>query len=269
MSNTTWADDYSSDEGSIDQERDQPQYRNTSDERAVGLPRDTSSAPSQGPYVLAIANINYAASRKDVGVFFEKKGCKIANLDLNTRPDGTFAGSAVMEFNDRDSMGLGLRMNGELFMDKALRTKAWEERPRRHLGAEGGGPHRDGRGRHAGGRLDSGGRSTGNDHYQHQENFRHRQQQEQRDYARKGRDFNQSGPPRDFRDRGPARDRSREGDHRVSKDPAHVPPAAERPRIVLQPRTLPLEDVGKVTVAPTSIFGAGKPQDETRYEVSI
>lgn len=264
MSAKRWADEYSSDEGSIDPESDEE-----SEPKVAPNPVSKGSQPSKSAqpvktsntqpvhseqYIAYISSINPAASRMDVGRFFEEKSCAIAKLDLQLSVPVGRNSTAIMELKDANSLAIALTLNGESFQGIPIRTKVFEVRS--HQQNQGGAVHRQ--------QPQQGGRGGFRDN---------------RDVPR--------GPGRNEEDRFPGRrqDAGRDGgrgrgggtsrERPVSREVAAAPPAppvpATRPKLNLAPRTLPVDLIGKSVAEETKpdIFGGGKPHDDALYEVSI
>lgn len=275
MSAKRWADEYSSDEGSVDPE-DEPVEKAQPAATKAKAPAD--KAPHQSSYnvvpprqevasLIAYVTVSgSSATRDDVGNFFQSKGCSIKNLDFtvfDNRPS-----TAIIEFRDPESMDICLRLNGEAFQGNPIRTQVFEPREK----GQGRGPQGLAHGQ---GHL-QGGRGGQQQHRGGEDRFSGRKT---------------SGPPRDD-SRGDARGDvrgdgrgggrggsgfSRDRHERSAPGPGPYPakeaaapaPPASRPKLVLQPRTLPVEIIGKTVADETKpdIFGGGRPHDELQYEV--
>ncbi len=244
--NKKWAEDYSSEEGSAD-EADLVSEDEV-DEKDVDLSHmsitnsSDVNAKVENPsgLLVQISDINFLSSREDIGGFFEEAGCKIAKFDLLKFQNGKSKGLAVMQLHDADSVRLSLEMNGKEFAGRLLHVKRFDEgfgtksvarKPEPHHKDRGVNDVRDrsgfpGRGRDRN-KLDSGGRGHGVLEFENRTK-KHNPIQQKAELARES--------------------------------------VAVRPKLILQPRTLPIELSGGKTVA--AIFGEGKPHDVTDYEVS-
>lgn len=256
MSAKRWADEYSSDEGSIDPESDEESVpkaapvaatKSAANTKSVQPAKTTSSQPVRSEqYIAYISSINPAATRKDVGLFFEEKSCAIANLDVHCTPNRN--STATMEFKDANSLAIALSLNGETFQGIPIRTKVFEIRPgyqRQQQAPQGGrGGFRDNRDAPRGpGRSED-------------DRFQGRRQDAGRDG---GRGRGGAGTSRE-------RPATREG---TVSAPVAPPVPATRPKLNLAPRTLPVDLIGKAVAEETKpdIFGGGKPHDDALYEV--
>lgn len=261
--NKNWAEQESSDEGSLVDEEEftavidsgkscaekslyavQPPEPSTSQQQQQQHQRRHQHGQRQGggfrggqthniDSLVAFVNfIDAEASRAEVGSFFEVLGCAISRLELFPPSQRKLHDqrehskqSAMIEFKDRQSMDICLRANGARFGESLLRTSVY--RPPGHSGnAAGrrGPPAADNRGRRG---------------------------------------------ERTFDVRADHRSGSAHGSV-ASADAASVPsstPPTGRPKIVLQPRTKPLEEVGKPAAANPSIFGGGRPREEMEVKV--
>jgi hypothetical protein len=253
MSAKRWADEYSSDEGSVDgsDEESEPLPARSAAPKASTTAPTKISQPSHDPtpstpvYIAHVSNINAAATRKDVGNFFEGKGCKISNLDVHPTQDKN--STATLGFKDAESLSIALSLNGELFQGLQIRTKVYEARISQAHGQGQQGGRGQGRG--------DGGRGGFRDSRDNRQDQRTNHREEDRFPGRR-QETGRGG-------RGGA------GTSRERAAPAPAAPAVPttRPKLVLAPRTLPVQNIGKVDETKPDIFGGGKPHDEILYEV--
>ena len=262
MSAKNWADEYSSDEGSVDPEDEPVQKPMEKPSKRQAAPAVSQSAyavtapDTSVPFIAFVSSINFTVTRNEIGAFFESKGCAISRLDLLFTDDGKSKGSAVIEFKNKESLNICLGLNGEKVKGIQIRTKVYDMRPadanRSRDVHKSGGDVRS---------LARDGKTSRNDN-DNEERFPGRRIGGGPPGAGPGaiRGGGRAG-------QGSAGDRERGSRERESA-PAPVP--ASRPRIVLQPRSLPLETIGKEVSDATKpdIFGGGRPHDELVYEVS-
>lgn len=249
MSAKRWADEYSSDEGSVDgsDEELEPLPAQSAAPKASSTAPTKITQPSQAPspstpaYIAHVSNISAAATRTDVGNFFEGKGCKISNLDVNKNS------TATLGFKDAESLSIALSLNGEAFQGLQIRTKVYETRnPQAHSqGQQGGRGQGRGDGGRGGFRDSRDNRQDPRNNYREEDRFPGRKQET----GRGGRGG--AGTSRE----------------RAAPVPAAPAVPATRPKLVLAPRTLPVHNIGKVEETKPDIFGGGKPHDEILYEV--
>lgn len=263
MSAKRWADEYSSDEGSIDPESDEESVPKVAPLVATKSVANSKSAPPgktagvqpvrPEQYIAYISSINPAATRTDVGRFFEEKSCAIANLDVHLVPNRN--STATMEFKDANSLSIALTLNGETFQGIPIRTKVFEVRS--HQPSHHGGPglrQQPQQGGRGGGFRDNRDAPRGPGRNE-EERFPGRRQDAGRDGGR---------------GRGGGAGTSRERPMReAASAPAAPPVPATRPKLNLAPRTLPVDLIGKAVAEETKpdIFGGGKPHDDALYEV--
>lgn len=216
--------------------------------------------------------IRYSARLEDIEEFLRENEVEFVRIDMINDREGRFSGKAKVELVDDNAFDRFLGLKGATFMDKDILTKEWEaERPRRD--------DRDRRGGGRGGRGDD-----------------RREPREPREYApREPREYAPRPAPshgdarrydngdrqdrrdaprdRDFGDRdrrrpnnssqGP-RDRDERRPRREGEEEAPAVPA-ERRRVVLAPRTKPIEEIGQPAARP-DIFGGGRPHDELEFQ---
>jgi RNA recognition motif. (a.k.a. RRM, RBD, or RNP domain) len=224
------------------------------------------------PYRAFVGNLNHSATEDDIGHFFHGLGCHVTDVHLSKAEDGAPKGFCHMEFGNRDSLRIALEQNNRQFMGRAIRLDIAEPRPGRASGGSryggGGGGGRYDEPRGGGGRSGGGYNDTrrGGDHHREQDpnfaSFGSRGSREHRDdYYR--------GPPQE---RGPPQGGAGGGGGLGSGISA-----PSRPKLVLAPRTKPIEAeaaksatdgaAAEPAARPASIFGAGKPQELSKYEV--
>lgn len=229
-----WADQDSSDEGSVDPE----------DEEVEKEPQQSQREPTLFAFA---SGISASTSREEMGAYFESRNCKILSLEARPAEDSRFLVVRI-GFGETDSLENCLKASGENFKGHVLKVSLKYEPSVPHHSQHGG--------RVSGG----GGRGGGRNDY------RDRDPRERGDRGDRG----------DRDRRGPGREDSRggRGGGRISREthmaaPVDPSPPATRKKIVLAPRTLPVETIGKPVVVKAEIFGGGKPHDEIEYEVRI
>lgn len=180
------------------------------------------------PYIVEIKCADFEQDSIDriaVGHFFQDRGCNIVRLEVWKN------GTARMEFEDEDSIITCMSMHGKLFDSNPLE-------------------------------IEASGSSTNRKNVNNRHNSQ-RSYENQRDYRDRDRDRDSTRDNRGRENRGRS---SRQFTNRGSttlNSTATSP--TERPKIVILPRTLPLENIGKPvsSLLKPQIFGEGKPQDET------
>lgn len=241
-----WADDYSSDEESVDaNDKDLV----SDDEELVAPPvqqllkrpvencinNDITPSTEDVSLIAYVSGISFSVDRKALGTFFETAGCLLLNVEMIEK------GTALIKFANKESLDICLKMDNTLLQGRNFRTAVFNaQEPPRTPRSDGG--HR-GRGfsdgREKGGyRGGSGGRDGGRG---------------------RGRGFGDTD-----RNRGPP---GAPHAKRIQSSEAQSEAPLTRPKLNLQPRSLPVEAIG-VPVVKATIFGEGRPQDEQAYEVS-
>jgi RNA recognition motif-containing protein len=296
---TNWADDDgSSDEGSVGGNEEVPVVEEPVKSTVAPETKPTHSSRSSG-FTVHVSNLPYSVDDITLGNFFVDGQCNVKDVIMHVdRETKRSRGSAHVEFLDQASMDKALTANGVDFGGRALSVTIAEDRK----GFRGGGD-RDRGGRQSGGRNNRdrdyqprGDRDRGD------RGDRDRGDRGDRDRGDRGdRDRGDRGDRRERRDRDDNRDgsfdnrRGQRGDGFGSgrgggrgggrgdreRSPRGAPnaapaadaatpaaaPAAERPKLNLAPRTLPVEAVGAPVVNP-SIFGDGKARDEAKVAPS-
>lgn len=193
-----------------------------------------------------VMGIKYSANRNELEDFLWENGVQTTFIDFVKQSDGKFAGKAKVEFASEESYENFLNLNGASFQGKEILTKEWESRssggrPEGGRGGRGGGDRDrdDRRGGYPGGRGGDRDRDS---------NYRGHERREPRPDTR------------EF----PGR-RTHNAEEATGADKATEAPK-ERPRLVLAPRTKPVEEIGKPAVRAADIFGGGKAHDEFEYE---
>ena len=235
-----WADDHSSDEESIDQEEEEIVESTNKEHPPTKVENRSSHIPQeQGLEIVGfVSSVSSSVSREDIGLYFEQKGCNILNLAVKPADDARYVVARVI-FADQESLDIFLKLDGDKFKGNAIRTgKTLESRSVSSNNQGRGGRHPADVGGYGGRRGPRG--SSRDDHNGSKRN--------------------------DFRGRGGNTRSGRE----VTVDVQTVPPVpVVRPKLILQPRTLPIENIGKVEDNKTDIFGGGKAHDDLQYEVFL
>lgn len=266
-----WADDDgSSDEGSDNE-----------DVPVVEEPVKSAPAPAPAPeskpthssrnsgFTVHVSNLPYSVDDITIGNFFVDGQCNVKDVILHVdRETKRSRGTAHVEFEDQASMDKALTANGVDFGGRSISVTVAEDRR----------GFRGGNDRDRGGRQ-SGGRGKDRDYQPRGDRRDRKDRDDRRDGSfdnRRGQrgDGFSSGRGGGERSRGEKGDRDRDRDNRHTSrgatsastsiaDGAPSTAPAERPKLNLAPRTLPVEAVGAPVVNP-SIFGEGKPRDESK-----
>lgn len=207
------------------------------------------------PYIVEVACRAFMqVDRKTVGFLFEDIGCNISRVELDGRE-----GIAHIEFKDEFSIIKCFSRDGQLYKDSSIKITATKlpsdannynnRRSRSDYQRGGGGGERN----------------------------NYRNTRDSRD-NRETRENNRDNRDRDYRDRDRGEyDNGRDARNRLSRqndrprqqfkpaDGEDLPP--ERPKIVILPRSLPVDSIGKpvASLLKPEIFGGGKPHDEAEY----
>mmetsp|Transcript_16822 Transcript_16822/g.25293 ORF Transcript_16822/g.25293 Transcript_16822/m.25293 type:complete len:427 (-) Transcript_16822:153-1433(-) len=197
-----------------------------------------------GPYVAHIGNLLYSIDENYLRTFFEKRGCHVQDVRIHKNETGRSKGSAHVEFRDNASLDTALNANDFEFERRRI-TVSVGNKPQRGGGAY----RRDGDRRPRDNR--DGYRSRSRDN--REGGGRGRGYERGNDSRGRGYDARRSG--------GRGRD-SRPVSEPIQPTGGSSEPPATRKKIEIKPRTLPIEQVGAPTAAPTGIFGEGKPRDE-------
>jgi RNA recognition motif-containing protein len=260
MASERWADqeDVSSEEGSLVEEEIRPTTQSLNSHHPSAGPaneksqypvmtdatnyhkRNSASAPSNGGgrdsgnMSVLVENLSYTCTEKALDHFFRVDGnCNVKNLSINYNSQQKSLGTAFIELNDLVSVQYALSANGISFQGRLLRVME----SRDHKGRGGGG---SGLGGNRGERRDN---------------------RPERDVPL-SRDDNIAWDKKQnlTRSSNTSRDISNIPSAQTSKAKDVLPPAATRPKLQLQPRTLPIDETTPVAIS-ESIFGSGRPRD--------
>ena len=218
--------------------------------------RVTENRKFYPPYVVEVSCAAFArVDRKTVGVFFEDVGCEISQVQFD---DGEVI--AHIEFKNEISIIKCFSVDGTKFKDSFIKVTATRvpssdannynnRRSSRNDNQRGGG---------GGG----GGERNG---YRNTRDTRDRD----RDYRDRDRDRAEFDNGRDGRNRPMRQQQDRNRQQFKPADNEETP--VERPKIIILPRSLPVDSIGKpvASLLKPEIFGGGKPQDEAEYVRSI
>lgn len=207
--------------------------------------------------------IKYTMSEKDFGKLLNEEQVEFEKIEYEFDDSNKFTGKAKVFLANSVSVDNFLKLNEVEINGVLLRTKLWEpnvgkKRPERGAGGRGG--EFGGRGD----RFDRPGRG-GRDERDNTMDRRGPRRGPGSGDARNMPDNDYKQRPRDHRDSRPAPlTKSRDENDTT----APIAFSATRPKLNLQPRTLPVEIIGKLpqpspSSSQTNIFGSGKPQDLT------
>ena len=214
------------------------------------------------PYIVEVACPAFMqVDRNTVGFLFEDIGCKIFRLELDGRE-----GIAHIEFKDEFSIIKCFSMDGKPYKDSSIKIAAtrlpsdannYNNRRSRSDYQRGGG---GGGGGGGGERNNYRNTRDTRDNRETRENNRDTRDRDYRDRDRGEYDNN----GRDARNRVP-RQNDRPRQQFKPADGEDLP--VERPKIVILPRSLPVDSIGKpvASLLKPEIFGGGKPHDEAEY----
>ena len=207
---------------------------------------DATDTTNHSECIGLMMNINFSATRAEVSEFLNSTPCKVKGIEPVLH-NNSFAGRVIVTLEDQASLNEFLKLGGATFQGKEIVTKVYESRP----SYKGKGDRRGGRGSGRGGR-------------DHRDRFSldKSASRDSRDGRYPSGDVRKSASHDGPSAGRPKRNYSKEAPEQVTEEP-EAP--KERPKVVIAPRTLPLETIGK-TDRTSEIFGGGKPHDEFQYE---
>ena len=253
---TNWADDDgSSDEGSTGGDEVQ-ESNEVVEESQETLPTPVRQQAGSGGFTVHVSNLAYSVTEECLGLFFANGGCNVKSVTVHMdRETKRSRGSAHVLFADQASVDAALTANNVAFEGRNITVVLADDR----RGFKGG--ERGGRG---GGRYGNGDRRGRRE--------QHSRERRDRDGPHDRQDHRRGPRPDNYSNgRGGDRSRGERGGERGGRpsvkeeNVAPDAPPAERPKVNLLPRTLPVEAVG-APVSNTAIFGEGKPRDELAVE---
>ena len=225
-----------------------------------------SSRPPTGT-IGFLSGVRYSASKDDVEKFLADHNVRIDKIELqNDANTGKFMGKAIIYCLDNANLLTFLNLDGASLLGMTVSTKVYEIRRQRSFNnnntprERGSGDVRNSGPPSGSSRGDRGDRNSGrNDRGDRRDNRGDRG--DRGDYNRGGRsNGGRNGAPSISPIPGSG---SADG---VTEGGEKSPNQRERPRLILQPRTLPVESNTKPTFAGSDIFGGAKPRDEFEYE---
>ena len=222
---------YSRNQRDRGQRNQQSGYQRRNDGGGRGRGGGAAAARKRPPFVAFVSNLNYIVTEDDIGKFFVGGGCKVKDVTLN-KENGKSRGSALVEFHDEDSLTESLTANNFVFKDRPIKVEIDGSQSRNR---------------------DDGQRNDGQ-----RSNYQSRQSSDTR-YSNKQNYNNNHHPNEKPRDRG-----APSGENTVDINTESTS-SANRPKLELKPRTLPVEKIGE-PVANSDIFGGAKPNDLLAYE---
>lgn len=128
VGSSSWADDVSDLPTNVNYERSTVSHAPSSNARPATPPMDL---PHYGPFVAKFINLDYRTSEHDFAELFDNS-FKIVEikmpLDMDTNRSRGFA---FVEFEDRDSLGKALQLDGQTFQGRNMRVILAEQRQQR------------------------------------------------------------------------------------------------------------------------------------------
>jgi RNA recognition motif-containing protein len=194
------------------------------DREKLNAPRESADIPTSGPFVAYVGNLPYAVTDNMVGNFFDQGGCDVQDVIIKLDSDGRPRGFALVEFKNRESLVTALGADGENLSGRNIKVDVDVKRNKSSSGRSGGGDR--------GGPEISWDRAPKRDNDSNPprpDSSRRSNDRDRGDGDRRGGD----------RDRGGNRgDRDRDGPSRDVEPPL---PNAVRKKIVIAPRSIPVE----------------------------
>lgn len=289
---------------------------------------DDSTIPQHPPFLAYLSNLPYDLNEQDLQEYFEESlECEVVSVRL-PREDGDtgrMRGFGYIEFREREHLIAAMSMPDPQLRNRKIRIDVSNEQDQRRAGGRNrydnfgaSSESHDTNWRGGGGRQqeDGGGGGGGGEYGSRRGNFGHNRERRERDSSQDGGGSGEGGgnwrsgdrprfdspPARRDRDREP-RERDQSGRDRYGgggggrrngyedRPRREEPVPEDRPRLKLQPRTLPLPDIKPrsedeedksetvnepppprpkpVPVPSAQIFGAAKPVDTAAKDRAI
>jgi translation initiation factor 4B len=192
------------------------------DREKLNAPRESADIPTSGPFVAYVGNLPYNVSDNTVGNFFDQGGCDVQDVIIKLDNDGRPRGFALVEFKNRESLVKALGADGENLSGRNIKVDVDVKRNKSSSGRPGGG--------------DRGGPEISWDRAPKRDNDTNPPRP---DSSRRSNDRDGGDRRGGDRDSGGNRgDRGRDGPSRDVEPPL---PNAVRKKIVIAPRSIPVE----------------------------
>jgi len=212
--------------------------------------------PESGTERLAlyVENLSYETTADTLGNFFVDGGCRVSGVNIQ-KNNGRSTGRGRVIFADSESVRLGLTAHGQIIDGRRIAVKSGDLRDK-------GQPH----GRNFEGNRSRPDYDTG--HRQRHDGVGSENAADADKSWDRGLTKKETGGPKKDKPLSGKKDSNDPGPSLSSAlAPPPPPPAASRPVVKIAPRTLPVEEIGKVTAQKESIFGGAKPNDIIAWEV--
>jgi len=207
--------------------------------------------PKEPPYNATVKNLDYSVTTEKLAEFFEGGGCKVVNVQIVQR------GQATIEFKTLDDLKESLNASDQIINDRKIKVYVFDKKYDLENGKvkfnkynknnDNTTPSWD-RGFKKNYKDNNGGSNVAKEggSYQRKKNDISRPvQQQQQQQQQQNNDNNNN----------------------VSDVNNTANQAKERPKIVISPRTKPVDAIGEPIVSNASIFGGAKPVDTLSYEM--
>lgn len=98
--------------------------------RPTRMNQSKSFPDANHPLSIQLNNLNFRATVDDVGNYFHKGGCNVADVQLGVNGEGKSDGSALVIFEDKESLLTAYQANGMEFMGRTVKIINFQRKSR-------------------------------------------------------------------------------------------------------------------------------------------
>ncbi len=203
--------------------------------------------PKEPPFNATVKNLDYNVTTEKLAEFFEAGGCKVLNVQIVQR------GQATIEFKTLDDLKESLNASEQVINDRAIKVYVFDKKYDLDNG-KGGKFNKYTKNNDT--TTPSWDRGFKKNYNSKDNNSGGTVAKEGVSYQRKKNDNSR-----------PVQQQQQPQQNTASDVNSAAEPAKERPKIVIAPRTKPVDAIGETVATNASIFGGAKPVDTLSYEM--
>ena len=201
--------------------------------------------PKEPPFNATVKNLDYNVSTAQLTEFFESGGCKVVNVQIVQR------GQATIEFKTLDDLKESLNASDQVINDRKIKVYVFDKKYDLDNGK--------------GGKFNKYTKNNDTTTPSWDRGFK-------KNYSNKDNNSGDYVAKEGVSYQRKKNDNSRPVQQQPQQNTASdvnstTEPAKERPKIVIAPRTKPVDTIGESVATNASIFGGAKPVDTLSYEM--
>ena len=209
--------------------------------------------PKEPPFNATVKNLDHNVTTEKLAEFFESGGCKVVNVQIVQR------GQATIEFKTLDDLKESLNASGQVINDRTIKVYVFDKKYDLDNGK--------------GGKFNkytkNNDTTTPSWDRGFKKNYNSKDNNSGGNVAKEGVSYQRkkNDNSRPVQQQQQQQQQQQPQQNTASDVNSTTEPAKERPKIVIAPRTKPVDAIGKSVATNASIFGGAKPVDTLSYEM--